>query len=333
MKCFLKQGLLCSSLVIGLFTCFVPAFAIPLAPVSALTLTPQDQQALRAALPSERENVTALIWQGDPLLLTLPLNQETRLIFSEPVQVDVNGQLTTEQLRIINNHQNLYLTALQPFAPQTRLYVTLKNSGQIIFLDISTSEKNEKTQPSKAHPAIHIRVSPALQRSAQSMTFKKPDLTDSLSPSNTTTNYVSDSPFFSASADNLEQIVRFAWRQLYAPSYWLSNDLGFMRAPMHTLFWTPGLFYSDTVFAHPLAAWTRDEFYITAIELRNPYPHSTSLDLTRDLCGHWRAAMLYPRTRLQPAGQKPADGTTLFLISSEPFDHVFHAGGCDHGRV
>ena len=83
-------------------------------PVSALTLSVQDQQALMkaAALPHRQYNVlastvTTLIWQGDPLPLHLSLNREQRLIFSEPVQVDVNGQLTTEQLRIINDHQNV----------------------------------------------------------------------------------------------------------------------------------------------------------------------------------------------------------------------------------
>ena len=72
--------------------------------------------------------------------MTLPLHQEQRLIFPEPVQVDVNGQLTTDQLRIINDHQTVYLTALTSFEKTTRIYVTLKQTGQIIFLDVSTSE-------------------------------------------------------------------------------------------------------------------------------------------------------------------------------------------------
>ncbi len=100
---------------------------------------------------------------------------------------------------------------------------------------------------------------------------------------------------------------------------------------MHTEFWISGLFYSDAVFAHPLASWIRGDTVITAIELRNPYPHLTTLDLAHDLCGHWLAAMVYPREVLQPTGQKPADNTTLFLISNDSFEQAL--GDCHHGRA
>jgi len=338
-KRFLNRRLLCRSFILGFSVCCLPSMAQPLAPVSSLTLTAQDQQALRDALPQDTESITTLIWQGNPLTLTLPLHQETRLLFSEPVQVDVNGQLTTEQLRIINDHQTVYLTALKAF-DNTRLYMTLKNSGQIIFLDISTPKETDHPKKSAVH-AIQIKLSPAwpavhretaLRNSPPAGSFdgqnSKHPLLSTESP-----DYLSDSPFFSASVDDLVQTIRFAWRQLYAPSYLLSNDVDFMRAPMHTSFWISGLFTSDSVFVHPIASWMHAELFITALALRNPYPHPASLDLAHDLCGHWRAAMLYPRTNLQVSGDKRADSTTLFLVSSEPFDRVFQAGGCNHGRA
>ena len=67
-------------------------------------------------MPHDVESPATMVWQGDPLALHLPIHQEKRLIFPEPVQVDVNGQLSTEQLRVINDHQNVYLTAFTDFS-------------------------------------------------------------------------------------------------------------------------------------------------------------------------------------------------------------------------
>ena len=117
----------------SLLICPLPAWAKPLVPVSALTLSAQDEQVLRAALPHDTQIVTNWVWQGNPLTLTLPLHQEKRLIFPEPVQVDVNGQLTTDQLHVINDHQSVYLTALKSFEQKTRIYITLKNSRSDYF--------------------------------------------------------------------------------------------------------------------------------------------------------------------------------------------------------
>ena len=171
---------------------------------------------------------------------------------------------------------------------------------------------------------IKIRVA------AHQQPVSNPAMTENSSPDhhNQTMTSAENSPLsynaaLSLSADEWVQDVRWAWQQLYAPAYLLSNNFDFIRSPMHTEFWISGLFYSDAVFAHPLASWIRGDTVITAVELRNPYPHLTTLDLTHDLCGLWRAAMVYPRAVLQPAGHKPADSTTLFLISNDSFERAF----------
>lgn len=306
-------------------------WAKPLIPVSQLTISAQDQSVLRAALPQDTESVVTWVWQGNPLSLNLPLHQEYRLLFPEPVQVDINGQLTTDQLRIINDHQTVYFTALQAFKKTARLYITLKNSGRIIFLDVNTMSKNQKEVT--AAKVIRVELAPNLKPVHHTQSnFQSPPLEEVVTNSIGNISAL-DTPFFSASADDLVQASRFAWQQLYAPAYTFSNETGFMRSPMQTSFWASGLLYSDSVLAHPVAAWARDQIFITVVELRNPYPHPHSVDLVHDLCGHWRAAMLYPRTLLQAIGRKPEDSTTLFLISSEPFDRIYSAGGCDHGRA
>lgn len=333
MKRFLNSKILITGLI-GFLICPLPAWAnkpLPLVPVSALTLSTQDEQALRTALPHDSQITTHWIWEGNPLTLTLPLHQEKRLVFPEPVQVDVNGQLTTDQCHVINDHQSVYLTALKSFEQKTRLYITLKNSHQIIFLDVMTDDHvNNNISPTA--DVIKIRMA-AHQPPDSNPAMAENDSPDShnesmISAENRPLSYNAAS---SPSADEWVQDVRWAWQQLYAPAYLLSNNFDFNRSPMHTGFWISGLFYSDAVFAHPLASWSRGNTVITAIELRNPYPHLTTLDLAHDLCGRWRAAMVYPREVLQPTGQKPADSTTLFLISNDSFERAL--GDCHHGRA
>lgn len=302
------------------------AEAKPLPPVSALTLSAQDQQALLSALPHDVESQTMMVWQGEALQLNLPIHQENRLIFPEPVQVDVNGQLSTDQLRVINDHQAVYLTALTPFPKRTRIYMTLKHSGQIIFFDVDAVKASEKSRTQ----TIKITVSPTLK------SIKKSSEHSEKLPDDTATAVVSGelppelSPVANTSADELVQAVRFAWQKLYAPAYLLPNDENFMRSPLHSKFWISGLFYSDSVFAHPVASWINNDLTITVVELRNPYPHPVNLNIDRDLCGVWKAAMLYPRAVLQPTGQRSADSATLFLVSHESFTQATEV--C-HGRI
>jgi hypothetical protein len=84
------------------------------------------------------------------------------------------------------------------------------------------------------------------------------------------------------------------------------------------------------VLAHPSASWSKGDWYITVVALRNKYSHNTKLDLSRDLCGSWQAASLYPRRVLKPLGDKFGDSTTLFLISRQSFDDTMKV--CD-GRA
>lgn len=275
-------------------------------PLSALPLSTEQIAALRAV---QTEDITEgqLTWRGDPLSIALPVGKEKRVIFPEPVEININGKLATDQLRVINNDQNLYLTAQSGF-PKTRVYVTLKKSQQIILLDLlATDTSNNATQkivlPDK-------KASPPVAEA-------KSNPTDSGNEEKV------------MSADAYVNATRFAWQQLYAPQRLLNSDSGFTRTPMRSEFWTPELVYGDKVLAHPQASWQLDGLYVTAVELRNKYPHATTVSLSHDLCGNWQAASLYPNRRLKPMGEKPGDATTLFLLSTQPFGQameICHGG-------
>ncbi|HVV67997.1 MAG TPA: TIGR03749 family integrating conjugative element protein [Gammaproteobacteria bacterium] len=279
--------------------------------MTSLPLSDSQIQKLQQYLPTDDDNAP-LIWKGDPIFVAIPVEKEKRLIFPEPVQVDLNGSLTTDQLRIINNDQNLYLTAHQAFA-KTRLFVTLKNSQQIILLDVATDNQ--------ASPNTRTISLPKNTKST-SIAVAKPQNNNPLNNATINSNQT-------VSADDYVNALRFAWQQLYAPQRLINQDLEFTRTPMHTTSWVTDLVYGDKVLAHPEASWLLNGLYVTAIELRNKYPHDTTLT-ARDLCGDWQAATLYPRTHLKPAGQKPDDSTTLLLISTKPFSDVL---GVCHGSA
>lgn len=102
------------------------------------------------------------------------------------------------------------------------------------------------------------------------------------------------------------------------------------RVPMRTLPMLSTLIYGDKVYAHPEISWVYNNTYVTVVELRNKYPHPTTINLNRDLCGNWQAASLYPSAHLKPAGEKDGDSAVLFLISKKPFGDAMEV--CD-GRA
>ncbi len=278
---------------------FLATNALALEP---LPLSDAQIQKLSAYYPSEDESAL-LIWKGDPLSVALPVKSEKRIVFPEPIEANLNSALNSDQLRIINNDQALYLTALKPFST-TRLYVTLKTSNKILLFDISTSDK--------ATSIVRTVKLASSNKNADVLATQK--ITPSLD-----TNYQDASV---GSANSYVNAIRFAWQQLYAPQRLLNKNTDFVRTPMRTTAWVSDLIYGDKVLAHPEVSWVFGDVYVTAIELRNKYPHNTTINLQHDLCGEWQAATLYPSAQLKPAGNKSGDSTTLILISHKPFGDV-----------
>lgn len=70
---------------------------------------------------------------------------------------------------------------------------------------------------------------------------------------------------------------------MYAPESLLHEENQFDRTPMRAQKFVTDLVYSDKVIALPISSWMADGFYITAVALRNKYPHTTQVDLQKDL--------------------------------------------------
>lgn len=253
--------------------------AITTQALTPLPLSPTQITKLQAYFPSTPQ-AASFSWQGDPLIIALPLHQEKRVIFPERISVDVKGALSSDQLAIVNNHHSLYLTALQNFTT-TRLYVTLTETHQVWLLDIQSEVTADATTVTIESP--------------------KPSLT-LINP-----------------ADTYVALIRYAWQQLYAPAQLREPIAGVARVAMHSPIFISNLVYGHTVITHPLASWSYKNMYLTAVVLRNAYPTPTTINVQQSFCGQWRAVSLYPRNQLSPLGHKDSDSTTALLISDKPF--------------
>jgi integrating conjugative element protein (TIGR03749 family) len=272
--------------------------------IDKLTLTDSEMQKLKKYFPNE--DLEHLVWKGDPITISLPIGKEKRIIFPCAVSVDVKGALNTDQLRIINDNKSLYLTALKNFST-TRIYIKLQESGEVLLIDLTASQG-----ASSSPQQIDIK----------SLNIANINNSDSqIVISNRSGSEISEKPTY-------VDMIRFSWQQMYAPKRLLVRNINYSRAPMHTQRFVSDLVYGDKVIAYPISSWVFNNTYVTAVFLRNKYPHKTYIDVSKDLCGAWHAATVYPRSILQPRGNKEKDSTILFLISNRTFGEVL---GVCHG--
>jgi len=275
---------------------------------NSLTLTNAEMQKLKKYFPADDN--THLTWQGDALSIPLPINKEKRIVFPSPVSIDVKSALTSDQLRILNDDKSVYLTALKSFST-TRIYATLKESGEVVLIDLST---DDNASNSTQQIDIKQNNNAPLDKAVVS-TISEP--VSSVVEDNATTNEAS-----------YADLIRFAWQQAYAPDRLIQNSSNFSRAPMHTEKFVSDLIYGDKVIAHPESSWVSGNHYVTAILLRNKYAHPTHIDIRKDICGDWQAATIYPTSFLKSYGDKRGDSAMLFLVSNQPLGETM---GVCHG--
>ncbi len=287
--------------------------------LNSLTLTPAEMQKLKQYFPAEDNEAKNLVWQGDPLTVSLAKNKEKRLIFPSRVVVDVKGSLTTDQLRLVNNDKSLYLTALSDF-PKTRIYVTLQETGEVILIDLTVD----------AHASSRSQTIQVIQHAEDASTSHS-SFQPLESAVDRETPPVETPTFFNAREEaSAVDLIRFAYQTLYTPLRLQQTSSLYERVAMHTDTFVSDLVYGDKVVAHPIASWLAGDRYVTAVALQNKYTQRVHINLRYDLCGDWEEALLYPRSTLAFHGEQFHDSTTLFLVSQKSFSETL---GVCHGNA
>jgi integrating conjugative element protein (TIGR03749 family) len=111
-------------------------------------------------------------------------------------------------------------------------------------------------------------------------------------------------------------LTRLAAKKLYAPARLADARPRIHRRPVNVKAVIKGLYRGAKLEARPLASWSADGLYVTAVQLRNRMSKPVLFD-PRDLRGAWLAATAQ-HARLLPAGER-GDTTALYLISDRPF--------------
>lgn len=231
-------------------------------------------------------NKEHVLWDKIPIPFIIPIGQERIISFPDSVttrNTDLN--LTNDKLSILNNQGTLYIKAKKDFE-QVRIAVTLQKTGEVVLVDISAKPNA---------PSIPVEV-----------ILKDEDPTAITSNTKLGIDYVS--------------IMRTAIQELYAPQRLIEEHSDVKRTPMYTDR-SIALFWGLPVIAMPIASWTANGLFVTAVIIKNVSKRKISIELGA-IKGNWLAASFYPSDELSQAGTK-ADRTTLFLVSGRPFAQAY----------
>lgn len=233
-------------------------------------------------------NKEHVVWDRVPISFVVPVGAERIISFPDRVVLkSLDDDLTSDKLKILNNQGSLYIKAKKEFNP-IRVAVSLQKTGEVILVDIA-SKPNVNSRP------LEVILKEELDENKQADNEASQD-------------YIS--------------LIRQAVQELYASQRLIASSQNIKRAPMYTEK-SISLFWDLPLISMPIASWSSNNYYITAVILKN----NSRKDLTISLDyikGDWVAASLYPSDLLTKRDSKN-DRTTLFLVSKTPFHKAYLA--------
>ena len=242
-----------------------------------------------------------MIYTGDPLKVTLGVNEERRFTFPDAkmIYADISEKLLNEGMitkEVVG--KNVHITATKPFK-RTRFVFGEEGGTDVYFIDIQAVQQKVGTQRLiivKGEDRYSVadkdkEVIPETIIKPLKNTFKTP-----------TTGY--------------KTLINFAVREVYAPQRLRGGVKGIYREIINT---RPvyHLLRDNQTLVTPVAAWRSGGLHVTALSVINKTKKSLTLNPIHKR-GSWLATSFFPRERLLPQGH-PHDNTTLFLVSKEPF--------------
>lgn len=239
------------------------------------------------------------VWDEKPLTVVLPVGHEVRVIFPTEVDVQVPMGIGERLQSLAPNERMIYWTATEQFDP-ARIIATAKDGKTVYILDVAAS-------PSGTHEDVFIE-DPARQADAE--------LESQAMAGGENTIDVDESL-----VDPAEIILtRFASQTLYAPSRLMPVDERIVAVTPPALTVNFPLLQSahgERFTVKVVGAWAGFGRYITAVLAINKTPLRFQLDLSRVRGNFTHIAAQH--LMIGAAGSLE-DRTTLYLISSQPFN-------------
>lgn len=250
-----------------------------------------------------------VVYADAPVTVTLTIDHEHRLVFPEPVTIELPRPLAAATRSLQADEQVVYMTGRKTLSAQ-RLIATASSGERVYLVDIRIVEDGPLTDYRLEAPALE-RKAPEQKATGGS----RPERSSHM-----------DRP------DNPPpvELLRHASQTLYAPA---------RLRPMHTQIRraiTPE-YPTGVTLIHSLrgehydyrviGAWRGFGRYLTAVEIINRSGITVELD-PRQVQGQFDA-VAFQHTWLGRAGTS-VDRTTLYVISDNPFD--VSVQGVGYGR-
>ncbi|EHD1638504.1 TIGR03749 family integrating conjugative element protein [Salmonella enterica] len=250
-------------------------------------------------LPLTVHAIEILHWERLPLAVPLIVGQERVVFIDRNVRVGVPVELNG-RLRVQSAGGAIYLRASDVIEP-SRLQLQDADTGALILLDIAA------TMASKGQSALEpVRI---VEGDVSSRRYG-------------TTDVISGGDKKQASAESKPPretpipvaLTRYAAQSLFAPLRTVETVNGIGHANLRRDLPLSSLLPSLPVQARALAAWRLDDFWVTAVRLRNTSSGTLNLD-PRSLQGDFIAAT-FQHPDLGPYGQS-TDTTVVYLVTRD----------------
>lgn len=240
-------------------------------------------------------DTTRLLWNNQPIQLTLKPGAEVRVVFPANVNIQVPVPLIDRLSTLQVNPRVVYWTAKETF-PSSQIIAISDESEEVYLINLSSSEMGTDKPVTIEDPNWLVRQQPQ----APAQTPKDQEV-------------LSDPPEV--------LLTRHVAKTLYAPVRLMPTQREIQRIPVNDLpenFQLKRTQKGETYRYKVLGQWQGYDRYITAVRLENTALLTLDLiDLRTIRGGFTHIATQHPN--LGPAGSLDSV-TTLYLISQVPFE-------------
>jgi len=255
--------------------------------------------------------IELMTWDRLPLAVPLQVGQERVIFVERNVRVGLPGSLTGK-LRVQSAGGNVYLLALEPIAP-TRIQLQDAETGALILMDIAATLPEQNT-PLASEPIQIIegerRPVRYGQNVASTTSSNQTQATPKIKVQGNATTVTSETQQRETPVPVI--LTRYAAQNLYAPLRTVEPISGISQVNIRRNLNLQGLLPMLPVNASAMAAWRLEDYWVTAVTLKNTSAQTINLD-PRLLQGDFIAATFQHPT-LGAVGQS-TDTTVVYLVT------------------
>lgn len=251
-------------------------------------------------------------WERIPLAISLYVGQERVIFVDQNVRVGIPSSLSSK-LRVQSTGGTLYLMAHEEIAP-TRIQLQNAQTGALILVDIAATTAVENTPALEAIQIIEGDHTPVRygmnNRSSVEGSTTLIQNTPAIKVDGNATTITRPSQHRETPIPVI--LTRYAAQNLYAPLRTVEPVAGVARVNINQKLNLQTLLPMLPIQTKVLAAWRLEDYWVSAVHLKNTSQHRIVLD-PRLLQGNFIAAT-FQHADLGPFGQA-SDTTVVYLIT------------------